>query len=69
MKPPYVAILCAGNTDLGTVPQVVVGTGGAAALWLTARRQRATEVTLKLAKGAPAPAREQGVDPWIHRLP
>jgi hypothetical protein len=35
-----------------TAGTIVVGTGGAAALWLTARRQRATEIALNQAKDA-----------------
>jgi hypothetical protein len=37
-----------------TAGTIVVGTGGAAALWLTARRQQATEITLNQAKDAHA---------------
>lgn len=37
-----------------TAGTIVVGTGGAAALWLTARRQRATEIALNQAKDAHA---------------
>ena len=37
-----------------TAGTIVVGTGGAAALWLTARRQQATEVALNQAKDAHA---------------
>jgi hypothetical protein len=35
-----------------TAGTIVIGTGGAAALWLTARRQRATEIALNQAKDA-----------------